>query len=648
MGGHGSERNGGFGGSGLLDAAPNTALERVLKLLARSFSAPMAGIGLVDADRVWLAARVGLAVQEVAPSGCPCVEVVRTGRALVVPALLMDERFCSGAYASHGAVAYAGAPLTGRDGHVLGSVFVLLSDLRDIQAAELSLLADHAAVAAGLMELQHGILRVDKLSGLPNRCRFIDDVDGLLREGGGERVLALLDLARPEAVSMMTRAVGSARVDELLRRDAAALQATLCDTAEGLRLYHVAPTQFAVLGPADAVPRGAEGAWACRLHEGLDGAAGSEGRGVGFLGVQYAAGVVRVQPGAMRAGETEAGETGAGGRGAVELLRRAHAALDDARAHRAPVRVYTPERDRAFSRSFTLLNDFGAALRGGPGEGGLRLVYQPRIDLRTDRCEAVEALLRWTHPRLGEIGPAEFVPLVEGTTMARGMLRWVLEQSLRQLAAWRSAGRRLQLSVNVSPVNLEEEDLVQAVLAVLGRHDVPAGLLELEVTESVLLSQGPAAERLMALSKAGIRIAIDDFGTGYSSLSYLQRLPADVVKIDRSFVRALGERDGLHVDAKAGHGETLVSAIIRMSQALGYRVVAEGVETEAAASALRSMGCDEVQGYLYGRPMAVPSLAMWLANRRWGMTRPRVRVSSRTPLPEFPAVRRETGALPVG
>ena len=615
MGGQETERVVAVRGSGLLDAAPSVALDRVVRLLARSFGAPMAGIGLVDAERVWLAARVGLAAQEVPHAGCPCVEVARSGRALVVPRLLVDERFCVGAYAAHGGVAYAGVPLRGRDGRALGSVFVLLSEQRALDGAEVACLEDYAAVVGGLIELQRGGSRVDPLSLLPNQRQFIEDLDGLLQAGGGERVLALLDLARPEEVAMMTRAVGSARVDELVRRDAAALRDAVA-ASPGLRLYHVGPTQFAIVSAAGAVAPGTEAEWGIGLHERLAEAPRrrSDVRyGGGSLGVRCALGIARV-----RWPEADS----------AEWLRRAHAALDDARAHRVVARTYTAERDRSFSRSFTLLNDFGAALQQGSGEGGLRLVYQPRIELGTGRCVGVEALLRWTHADLGEIGPGEFVPLVEGTAMARGMLRWVLERSVRQLASWRRAGHRLQLSVNVSPVNLEEEDLVEAVLATLGRHGVAANLLELEVTETVLLSQGPAAERLAALSQAGIRIAIDDFGTGYSSLSYLQRLPADVVKIDRSFVRALGTAGG-GPGAAENRGETLVGAIVRMSHALGYRVVAEGVETEQAASVLRAVGCDEVQGYLYGRPMAVPSLALWLAERRWGGARPRVRMAFR-------------------
>jgi EAL domain-containing protein (putative c-di-GMP-specific phosphodiesterase class I) len=181
--------------------------------------------------------------------------------------------------------------------------------------------------------------------------------------------------------------------------------------------------------------------------------------------------------------------------------------------------------------------------------------------------------------------------------MARGLMHWVLDKALDQLVAWRRVGLRIQLSVNVSPANLEDDDFADHVLGALDAANLPPTALELEITESALLNEtGPSLRQLRALSDMGICIAIDDFGTGYSSLSYLQRLPADVIKIDQSFVLGLSQ---------GGADEhrlcTLIAAMIGLSHDLGYRVVAEGIETQEVADLLLSLKCDEVQGYWFAR-----------------------------------------------
>jgi EAL domain-containing protein (putative c-di-GMP-specific phosphodiesterase class I) len=284
-----------------------------------------------------------------------------------------------------------------------------------------------------------------------------------------------------------------------------------------------------------------------------------------------------------------------------DVLRTAHNAALDARSSGISVGVYSPAADGAHRRRFELLNDFGTALEQ-PGQ--LRLVFQPRIDLATKTCIGAEALLRWRHPLLGEVSPGEFIPIVEQTSLARATTAWVLDKGLGQLGKWCAARLGIQLSINVSATNLDENDFAQNVQLYLLKHRVPAAMLELEVTESAVMdNSGQALSQLVALEEAGIRLAIDDFGTGYSSLAYLQRLPAEVVKIDQSFVGDLtkGERE-----------QTLVRSMISLSHDLGYRVVAEGIETIDAAEMLAEMGCDEGQGYYFARPMELAAFEQWL------------------------------------
>ncbi len=283
-----------------------------------------------------------------------------------------------------------------------------------------------------------------------------------------------------------------------------------------------------------------------------------------------------------------------------DVLRRAHSAAQDARRMETRVSVYSSTEDAAHQRRFSLLNDFSAALTS---RDQLRLVYQPRIDIGSRACGGAEALLRWRHPSLGDISPGEFMPIIEQTSKAREATAWVLGTVLKQIAAWRGAGLDLKISMNVSASNLLEPDFAGRVVESLVEHSLEASCLEIEITETAVMEHaGPALSALETLAGAGVRLAIDDFGTGYSSLSYLQRLPTKVVKIDQSFVRDLAE------DERA---RSLVSAMIALSHDLGYRVVAEGVETKQILDIIEGLSCDEAQGYLIGRPMAPENFTSW-------------------------------------
>lgn len=286
-----------------------------------------------------------------------------------------------------------------------------------------------------------------------------------------------------------------------------------------------------------------------------------------------------------------------GSAAADDALRTGISAANDARAMGLDVAVYSPASDAANRRKLTLLADFADALAQ---PSGLSLVYQPRIDLRTGRCAGAEALLRWRHPVLGDISPAEFVPLVEQTALARPMTEWVLGAALDQQVAWRTQGVALPVSVNVSARNLEEADFLPRLDRQLAQRGLPASGLELELTETALIRNADQVlVQLEGLRDMGVTLAIDDFGTGYSNFAYLHKLPARAVKLDRSFIGDLGPDE----DARP-----LVRSMIGIAHNLGLRVVAEGVETQAALDVLRAWDCDEVQGYFTGRPMGAAAL----------------------------------------
>ena len=223
--------------------------------------------------------------------------------------------------------------------------------------------------------------------------------------------------------------------------------------------------------------------------------------------------------------------------------------------------------------------------------GAFRLHYQPQVALAGGAVVGAEALIRWRDPALGEVAPARFIPVAEDSGFIVALGDWVLAQAVRQGADWLRRGLPVPIAINVSALQFQQPQFVERVAAVLAESRLPAHLLELELTESILVRDADEAlQRLQALARIGVRLSIDDFGTGYSSLAYLKRFPIDKLKIDRSFVQGLPGEDS---------DRAIVVAILQMADALGMKVIAEGVESEAQRQFLQSNGCHEFQGFLF-------------------------------------------------
>ncbi len=237
------------------------------------------------------------------------------------------------------------------------------------------------------------------------------------------------------------------------------------------------------------------------------------------------------------------------------------------------------------------------------------LAYQPQLDSRDGRLAGVEALLRWTHPKLGEIPPAEFVPVLESLQLIEAAGGWALREACAQAVDFSRGGRDIKVGVNISAHQLRDPRFADRVRATLFETGLPSSQLELELTETVLLENEPhVRDALASLRRDHVRVALDDFGTGYASLAYLRQFPLDTLKIDRQFVR------GLPVDAM---NAAITSAIVAMARCLALEVVAEGVESEAEEEFLHSLHCFVGQGFRYAEPMPADELAAWLKTRPW-------------------------------
>ncbi len=413
----------------------------------------------------------------------------------------------------------------------------------------------------------------DTLTGLPNRSLFMDRVTHALGwarpDDATPLAVLILDLDRFKVINeSLGHAVGDQLLAAVGRRLADALRPA--DT-----LARLGGDEFAVLVDGLAGEAAAEGL-ARRLVEALATPFPVEGREA-FVGASVGVALSR-----------------AGAQGAADLLREAEIALYRAKADAGDrVSIFHPRMSAASMDRLELELD----LRRAVDRGELRVHYQPLVDLRTGRTMGHEALVRWQHPCRGLLAPLSFIPLAEETGLILAIGDVVLSEACRQARTWQLADPGLAdlvVSVNLSARQFARPDLAARIAAVVAETGLPPETLELEITESLAMSDAAATGvTLRALHELGVRVVLDDFGTGYSSLAYLSQLPLDVIKVDRSFVAGLHESPA---------NLAIVRAVVGLAQGLGIVVTAEGIEREDQLQALRELGCDRGQGFLFARP----------------------------------------------
>jgi diguanylate cyclase (GGDEF)-like protein len=407
----------------------------------------------------------------------------------------------------------------------------------------------------------------DALTGLPNRTLFLDRLEHVLVNAPRRDQAVTVHSLDLDHFKDVNDTLGHAAGDAVLRQVADRMQAAL---RQGDTLARFGGDEFAIIQSDTEKPE-----TAATLAE----------RIIAEVSKPYN---IDGQEALLGASIGMATYTPDNPVDAKQLLKNADLALYNSKSDgRGTYHFFHEEMDTELRDRKKLEMDLRRALR----EEQFELHYQPQVDLTSQRIIGLEALIRWRHPERGNVSPPEFLPVAESSGLIRPISEWVLFTACREAVKWAP----LRIAVNLSPSQFQQRDFVAIVERALAQSGLPANRLELEITEVVLITDTTRTLGVLnALRQLGIHIAMDDFGTGYSSLGYLRRFPFDKIKIDRSFISDL-DNDG---DAQA-----IVRAIIGLSRALSIHINAEGVETLEQAQALLKEGCEEVQGYLYGKPM---------------------------------------------
>ena len=459
-------------------------------------------------------------------------------------------------------------------GTITGATLMILTVTLVLSLIDARMSSKTALMAASLKrandELQKSALH-DALTKLPNRVLLEDRIDRAIAQASRSKVNCAVIFVDLDRFKQVNDSLGHFVGDELLRAVAKRLEG--CVRAEDT-VARIGGDEFVIL---------------MREVHGEAGAVDLASRVLKAMGepVRVHEHKLYVTPSLGVAVYPEHGNT------AQTLITHADAAMYMAKKEgRNAFRVFAPDMNTFFPERLMLENELRIALE----ERQFVLHYQPKVDVSTGALVGMEALLRWLHPRKGIVPPDQFIPLAEETGLIVPIGRWVLKDACRQNKEWQDAGMPpVRIAVNLSGVQFKQKDLVETVTTALAESGLDASCLELEITETVVMQDASfAIGTIEKLSAMGIHISIDDFGTGYSSLAYLKRFQVDKLKIDRSFIRDI---------ASDADDASIVRATIGLAHNLRLRVVAEGVETQEQLVYLRTLGCDEYQGYYKSKPL---------------------------------------------
>ncbi len=590
------------------DTLPEESFDRIARLAAGSLRAPVAIVSLLDDDRHVVKSSVGLTgrsrvwrkvplalryARQVVAAGRPVFIGNTEERLQVEPDV--EDRPADG-------VAYAVVPILTADGQVIGTVCVIdtaphswthteincLIDVATSLVTELELRSDLSLKRQTQEHLLYSTLH-DALTGLPNRSLFTERLRHAMRRAARHPdnlfAVLFLDLDRFKEVNDN---LGHFAGDELLRAVARRLEACIRPEDTVARL---SGDEFAIL--LESITEASDaGRVAERIEEALSfpiNLAGAEVVTSASMGIVTSS-MAHDQP--------------------EQLLRSADMAMYRAKAAgRARYEMF----DRAMHTDALARRQLETDLRRASELDEFRLYYQPVVSLQTGRITGVEALVRWEHPVRGLVHPGDFIPIAEETGLIVPMGKWVLNEACRQIQEWHTAHRRevpLSIGVNLSPKQFSQPDLVDQISTAIQSAELDPRSLRIEITEAAIIGKGAAATAILQnIRKLGVQMYLDDFGTGYSSLSYLHGLPIDAIKIDRAFV------SNMDTDEK---NLRLVRTILTLAKIVGVRAEAEGISTAEQLRALRSLGCEQGQGYHFSAPVTKEAIGeMLTADPAW-------------------------------
>lgn len=566
-----------------VDSEQDEVFDKIVAMTSAYFNVPITLISIVEEHRQWFRARVGLEATQTPREVSFCAYTTLDNLMLEVLDATLDPRFKDNALVTGAPhiCYYAGAPLITADGFTLGTLCIIdrvpRAPMSERDAAMLKNFAELVMMHIGGVRSRNF---VDQPTGLFNRQRFEEDIRQALQLNGACQIYAV-DVISPAFLNDIVKALGYSFAAELIQAIKSRLQTLL---PQDCLLYKISPTRFGFI-----LNDGQPAAQICaRILYHFKHPVQCQGIPIPM---QVGIGVLPL---------LESEEPGR------DWLRLVISAADEARDRQLGWSLYEPQFDAAQRRALMLLSSLPEAI---DADTQFSLVYQPKINLSSGCSDCVEALLRWHHPLLGSISPAEFIPLAEKTALMPAIGLWVLNAIVQQAIAWKARGVCLRIAMNITVIDLENAGFVDAMLHEIRIHDLDPEDFELEFTESMLITKPDEVIRqLQRVRQRGIEVAVDDFGTGYSNWAYLKELPANTVKLDQSLI------SGLSTNQNDKH---LVRTLIGLAKGLGYCVVAEGVENQETLDLLIQWGCSQAQGYLIARPMSPAALEDWIEQGRY-------------------------------
>lgn len=556
------------------DEERDATLKKYTHLVCQLLKMPMGFVSVLDDEKQYIKSAQNITVTETSLGETFCVQTLKQGLTSICHDTHQHPIFRHYPAVSGAPFIrfYAGCPLRTPDGLPVGTLCVLDTQPRVLTDEQIAIFETLAELISDFLASWHSVGYIDIVTLLPNRQRLLKDI---AVSAEGEFRLIIIDCIDMPFAYEMARALGMAAVENLLRSMAAELRARLPLTGQ---LYAVAVGRFAFITDSQVTLT-------------LDNIA------LSLLGIQ-----ARISPEVPLDLDIHIGDSGLCDNALTpnEILRRAVSALHEAISQRLRFTTYNEALDARKKSDFSLLTGLRQALHENQG---LYLVYQPKISLQTGRVTGAEALLRWRHPEKGEVLPGEFIPLVEKTSLMRELTAWVIDHAIAQLSAWQSQGLSLPVSINLAASDFSRPDFADELEQKMRDARLDPALLGVECLETEKMLESPAAlNGLDMLKLRGFKISLDDFGSGYSNINYLRQIPMDIIKLDRSIVSKI-DRD------KASR--IIVQNVVTLLKQLDYVVLAEGVEDASTIEILQNLGCDEVQGYFYAKPMVPVAFEAW-------------------------------------